>query len=170
MSDQQPEVRQRHGAAVPPAAANGSKSEIRGTNPMAHSGAPSASDADADERTGKSNPTAHSGAPSSSDARADEQTGKSNPTAHSGARGVLSHRQLAAARLLARGHGTMRVAERLGVNRHTVARWKRDPRFAAELGRLVASLTDSALRLRAGSRNHAYFTWLATLRGMAAGE
>jgi hypothetical protein len=50
----------------------------------------------------------------------------------------------------------MRVSQRLGVNRHTIARWKRDPLFADELQRVIALLSDSALRLRAGSRVHGY--------------
>jgi hypothetical protein len=64
-------------------------------------------------------------------------------------------------RLLARGHGTTRVADRLGVERHTIARWKRDPRFVAELRAMVAALRESALRLRAGSRTHGYVDYVA---------
>jgi hypothetical protein len=55
--------------------------------------------------------------------------------ARAGAR-PLSPQQLAAVRQLAQGAGSVRVARQLGVNRHTIARWKRDPRFVAELRRL----------------------------------
>jgi hypothetical protein len=145
------------------------------TNPTEDSGAreesttPSPSNAE----ICKTNPTAHSGArqfaalssspSSSSDALAQTEFHKTNPTAHSGARRLLSVRQLAALRLLARGHGSQRVADHLGVNRHTIARWKREPAFAAELERSVAALTESALRLRSGSRMHAFSLYRAEL-------
>ena len=124
----------------------------------------------------KTNPPAHFGAreltpapeevrncPEVPDPRASKsENAKTNPMAHSGARqSPLSTRQLAALRLLARGHGTMRVSKRLGVNRHTIARWKRDPRFLAELNALLVSLRESAVRLRAGSRRHSWFEYLA---------
>jgi hypothetical protein len=113
----------------------------------------------------KSNPTAHPGAPdeSTTPSASNIEICNSNPTAHSGARQPLSPRKLAALRLLARGHGSQRVADHLGVNRHTIARWKREPAFAAELERRVAALTESALRLRAGSRMHAFSLYRAEL-------
>jgi len=43
----------------------------------------------------------------------------------------LSLRQQHAARLLVLGLGSKRAARQLGLNHHTIARWKRDPRFAA---------------------------------------
>jgi transposase-like protein len=52
-----------------------------------------------------------------------------------------------AARLLARGHGTMSVARRLGINHHTIAVWKHDAHFAAELDQLHAKLAAAALKL-----------------------
>jgi hypothetical protein len=149
--------------------------QICKSNPMAHSGArdESTTPSPCNTEICKSNPTAHSGArqfaalssssSSSSDARAQTEFHKTNPTAHSGARRLLSVRQFAALRLLARGHGSQRVADHLGVNRHTIARWKREPAFAAELERRVATLTESALRLRAGSRMHAFSIYRAEL-------
>jgi hypothetical protein len=43
----------------------------------------------------------------------------------------LSLRQQHAARLLVLGLGSKRAARQLGINHHTIARWKRDPRFIA---------------------------------------
>lgn len=65
---------------------------------------------------------------------------QNEPTA--GAR-RLSLRQLAAARLLVCGYGSLEVARRLGVNHHTIGRWKRDTRFAAEIERLRRAITEA---------------------------
>jgi cephalosporin hydroxylase len=67
----------------------------------------------------------------------------SNPPAHCGASG-LSDRQLAAARFVARGRGSVEIAQRLHVNRHTVARWRRRPAFIAEVERLRSRITRAA--------------------------
>jgi hypothetical protein len=54
----------------------------------------------------------------------------------------LSYGQHAAARLIVQGHGSLAVARELGVNHHTIGRWKRDPRFVAEVERLRQSATE----------------------------
>ena len=46
-----------------------------------------------------------------------------------------------AARMIVYGYGSTDVAHQLGVNRHTVAVWKRNPAFRVELGRLHAYVT-----------------------------
>jgi hypothetical protein len=83
---------------------------------------------------------------------------------HSGTSVAFSPRQLAALRLLARGHGTTRVAEHLNVTRQTIARWKRDPAFGAELERRTAALNEMALQLRPGSRMHQFALYRAGSR------
>lgn len=65
---------------------------------------------------------------------------------------ALSYRQLTAARLIVRGRGSVEVAKHLGINRHTVAIWKRDPAFRAEVERLRERLTDSAVAPRPAAR------------------
>src|SRR5688572_8540505 len=45
----------------------------------------------------------------------------------------LNHRQLAAARLVVRGHRTGNIAEHLGIDRRTLLRWRLMPAFAAEV-------------------------------------
>jgi hypothetical protein len=57
----------------------------------------------------------------------------------------LTYRQLAAARLIVRGRGSLEVARQVGVEHHSVARWKRDPAFRAELERLRSLKTNSAV-------------------------
>jgi len=57
----------------------------------------------------------------------------------------LTYRQLAAARLMIKGRGTLEIAHHLGVEHHSVARWKRNPLFREELDRLRARFTESAL-------------------------
>ena len=64
----------------------------------------------------------------------------------------LSYRQLTAARLIVRGRGSVEVANHLGVNRHTVAIWKRNPAFRAEVERLRERLTASAVTPRPPAR------------------
>jgi FixJ family two-component response regulator len=57
---------------------------------------------------------------------------ETKPTDHSEAPAAgLTYRQLAAARWLVRGRGNLDIAQRLGVARHTVERWKRLPAFIA---------------------------------------
>ena len=80
---------------------------------------------------------------------------ETNPMAHGGASagalaeaiGALNDKQLEAVRLLARGHGTIRVARRLEVDRHTIARWKQDRRFVAALNQVHAKLMEQAMKL-----------------------
>jgi DNA-binding CsgD family transcriptional regulator len=107
----------------------------------------------------KTNPTEQSGTFSIDSAH--EQIVKTKPTEQSGTSDALSPRQLAAIRLLARGHGTTRAANRLSVTRQTIARWKRNATFAAELKRLTDALTETALRLRPGSRIHDFALYRA---------
>ena len=70
--------------------------------------------------------------------------GKTNPP--------LTDRQRAVARMLALGFGSSDIAAVLKINRHTVGRWKRDPRMRAEIDRLHAmverSLADALARMR----------------------
>ena len=57
----------------------------------------------------------------------------------------LNSRQVAAAQLLALGRTTKAVAQTIGVERHTIARWQRSPDFRAELERqqkLAAALSN----------------------------
>jgi hypothetical protein len=72
-----------------------------------------------------------------------------------GARRPLSLRQHAAARFLARGYGSVQIARHLGINRHTIGRWKRDPRFAGEVERLRRELTAAMLSPHARARARA---------------
>lgn len=48
---------------------------------------------------------------------------------------------MTAARMLLAGHTVANVAAELGVHPYTISRWKRDPRFDAELQRQVDSAT-----------------------------
>ena len=72
-----------------------------------------------------------------------DENGGTNPTAYRPAPRPLSDRQLSAARLLVRGYGSVEIARHLGVNRHTVAVWKRKAAFVIELQRLRAYETAS---------------------------
>ncbi|MDQ3439809.1 MAG: hypothetical protein M3478_05610 [Planctomycetota bacterium] len=74
-----------------------------------------------------------------------DQNGGTNPIAYRPSARPLTDRQLAAARLIVRGYGSVEIAAHLGVNRHTVACWKRHPAFAIELQRLRAYLTAAAV-------------------------
>jgi hypothetical protein len=131
------------------------------TNPMEQLGTSIAPSAHAE--IVKTNPMEQLG--TSIDPSAHAETVKTNPMERLGtsAAGPLSERQQVALRLLARGHGSTRVAEHLKVTRQTIARWKREPAFAAELNRRIAALTDAALRLRNGSRMHAFSLYRAEL-------
>jgi hypothetical protein len=51
----------------------------------------------------------------------------------------LTPRQLHAARLLVAGHTVKSAAAHLGVNRHTVSEWKKNPDFQAEVQRALQS-------------------------------
>ena len=53
----------------------------------------------------------------------------------------LPPRQLMAARLLLSGRGVTRVAAELGVTRHTVSRWMKDPRFDRAVRRMAAEVS-----------------------------
>ena len=48
----------------------------------------------------------------------------------------LTDQQRAVARMLVQGLRTNRIAHLLGLNRHTIPRWRRDPRVIAEMDRL----------------------------------
>jgi hypothetical protein len=60
----------------------------------------------------------------------------------------LTDSQFAAVRLTVRGLGSVKVARHLGLNHHTIARWKRDPRFAAEVDQLRARATAAVAQPR----------------------
>ena len=131
--------------------------EICKSNPTEQNGT---SPSDAVERQiDQSNPTEQSG--TSQFDLAQREDGGSKPTEQNGTSVALTPRQSVALRLLARGHGTTRAAQRFGVTRQTIARWKRDPGFAAELDRIVRQLDEAALRLRAESRMHRYALYRA---------
>jgi DNA-binding CsgD family transcriptional regulator len=66
---------------------------------------------------------------------------ETNPPVYTPRERPLTHRQLMAARMTVWGMGSVEVARELGVNRHTVAIWKRNPAFKVELGRLHAYAT-----------------------------
>jgi transposase-like protein len=57
------------------------------------------------------------------------RSGKTNPP-------TLSLAQHAAIRYLVRGYRVGQIAQHLGVSRHTIKRWKHDPRFVAEMEHL----------------------------------
>ena len=57
----------------------------------------------------------------------------------------MTDAQLAAIRLTVRGFGSKAVARHLGLNHHTIGRWKRDPRFAAEVTRLRSLATQATV-------------------------
>jgi DNA-binding NarL/FixJ family response regulator len=59
---------------------------------------------------------------------------KTNPTP----RRPLTDVQLAVARWIVAGYGSSAIARRLGLNHHTIARWKRDPRVVAVIEQLRA--------------------------------
>jgi DNA-binding CsgD family transcriptional regulator len=66
------------------------------------------------------------------------ESGGTNPPVYTPRQRPLTYRQLACARLVVRGHGTMEIAAHLGVEHHTIARWKRNPSFIPEVERLRA--------------------------------
>ena len=53
--------------------------------------------------------------------------------------GALTPRRIRAARLLLAGGGVIEVAAAVGVSRHTVTRWVKDPAFQAEARRQAAA-------------------------------
>jgi hypothetical protein len=106
----------------------------------------------------KSKPPEHLGTSSSAADDARTKTDESNPMEHSGT--SFTPRQHAALRILVRGHGTLRAARYVGVERHTITRWKRNPAFAAELERMTRSLQVIATRVRPNS-------FIAQVRGLA---
>src|SRR4051794_38837852 len=67
------------------------------------------------------------GAPECSTLHQPSQTHKTKPPRK------LTSRQLAAVRLLVRGVATANIASYLGIDRHTLARWRRLPLFDAEI-------------------------------------
>jgi hypothetical protein len=119
------------------------------TKPPEHSGTSTRDPNTARARNYKTNPLEDSGTSAIDGAPAQTEKSKSNPMEHSGT--SLTSRQHAALRLLVRGHGIERVARYVGVERHTIARWKRNPAFAAELDRLTRSLQLVATRVRPNS-------------------
>ena len=73
------------------------------------------------------------------------ESGETNPSAYRPTARPLNDRQLTAALLMVRGHGSVDIARALGVNRHTVAVWKQNPAFAIEVQRLRAYVTASVV-------------------------
>jgi hypothetical protein len=63
--------------------------------------------------------------------------------------------QHVAARMLVLGHGSNAIAGHLGLNRHSIGRWKRQPEFLAEVERLRVQVTAAAVqqaaRMQSGS-------------------
>jgi hypothetical protein len=79
-------------------------------------------------------------------------TSKTNPNATHSERPMsrpLSDKQLAAARWVVCGYGSKAIAQRLGVNHHTVGVWKQDPRFIALVAELRAKADASAVAFTA---------------------
>lgn len=90
---------------------------------------------DGNELTGPAaRSAAHSGAQQRSAAHKPAAFEKPKPTGQS--TGLLTSRQLAAARLAAQGLRSSEVASRLGTIPQTINRWKHLPQFQAELRRL----------------------------------
>ena len=75
---------------------------------------------------------------------------KTNPPSAPSSR-PLSYVQLAAVRLIVQGYGSIAIARHLRLNRHTVGRWKRDPRFVAEVERLRERVAEMTLRQQQAS-------------------
>ncbi len=78
--------------------------------------------------------------------RVENQIDKTNPPMgpeNAGPERLLSYPQLAAARLIVGGLRAASVARQMGLDPHTVGRWKRLPAFAVELERLRASVDAS---------------------------
>ena len=73
-----------------------------------------------------------------------------------GAERALSSRQVAAARLLALGRCGRAVAVEIGVNEHTVTRWRRNRRFDEEVRRQHALVLAEQVRLRRAESVDAY--------------
>jgi len=73
------------------------------------------------------------------------ENGGTNPSVYRPRERPLTERQHACARLLVQGCGTLDIAHHLGVEHHTIARWKRNAAFQLELGRLRAMCTASAV-------------------------
>ena len=79
---------------------------------------------------------------------------KTNPTAAPHI--DLTTRQVAAARLLALGRCGRSVAREVGVNEHTVTRWRRMPAFANELRRQQELVLAEEVRQRRAEKVDAY--------------
>ena len=54
----------------------------------------------------------------------------------------LTRNQLQAARMIAMGVGYQEIASELSVDRTTVYRWRKDPRFSAQVSRLVEAVSE----------------------------
>ena len=54
--------------------------------------------------------------------------------------GVMTPRKIGAARLLLAGYGVVEVAAAVGVGRHTITRWTKDPAFQAEARRQIEAV------------------------------
>jgi hypothetical protein len=93
-------------------------------------------------------------APESSGMFHRHETCKTNPLVYRPKERPLTYRQLACARLMVRGSGSLDIAHHLGVEHHTIARWKRDPAFRIELERLRAQLTAAAVTRTPPARPH----------------
>lgn len=83
--------------------------------------------------------------PESSETFHRRENDKTNPPVYRPAERPLTYRQLAGARLIVAGFGTMDIAHHLGVEHHTIARWKRNARFTIEIERLRALCTAAAV-------------------------
>jgi len=84
--------------------------------------------------------------PNATESSSNTQFAKTNPNSPPAPAQELSPRQLLAARALCSGKTVGAVATMLGVARQTISRWKRDPRFHAELLRIHDFLARPARR------------------------
>jgi hypothetical protein len=82
------------------------------------------------------------------------RSNETNPTPPPGAR--LTARQVAAARVLALGHSGCAAAAEVGVEKHTITRWRRTPAFAAEVERQQALVLAEHVRQRRAEAVDAY--------------
>ncbi|HVT90145.1 MAG TPA: helix-turn-helix domain-containing protein [Tepidisphaeraceae bacterium] len=78
----------------------------------------------------------------------DARNGKTNPPTPPNKAKPLAPRQLAAAALLLSGATVSNTAQQLGIDRRTILRWKKDPRFQSEVFRQA----DRLVPVRAANR------------------
>ena len=123
---------------------------------MAHGTAGSAPARPAESEANSPRTLVHPGAPPCTLAHPTEklqcakrsQFGEAAPGIPAARPGALAPRKIRAARLLLAGGGVMEVAAAVGVSRHTITRWVKDPAFQAEARRQDAA----AVPLPAGRR------------------